>query len=105
MEPTADASFAAMRERSRFGMAMAAMMRIIATTISNSINEKPFCLRILRFPLSEELGKRLLAALLPRIVASKGPTWDAATIYLSPLNSMTYNYNFGKARARLAHRC
>jgi hypothetical protein len=31
-------------------MAMAAMIRMIATTISNSISEKPFCLRIL-FPL------------------------------------------------------
>src|SRR6266404_6507301 len=46
MEPTADASFAAMRERSKFGMAIAAMIRIIATTISSSINEKPFCLRM-----------------------------------------------------------
>jgi hypothetical protein len=27
-------------------MAMAAMIRIIATTISNSISEKPFCFRI-----------------------------------------------------------
>src|SRR6266852_9761038 len=43
IEPTADASFAAIRERSRFGIAMAAMIRMIATTISNSINEKPFC--------------------------------------------------------------
>src|SRR5271155_5976635 len=43
IEPTADASFAAMRDRSRLGMAMAAMIKIIATTISNSISEKPFC--------------------------------------------------------------
>src|SRR2546429_2942154 len=42
-EPTAEASFAAIRDRSRFGMAMAAMIRMIATTISNSIREKPFC--------------------------------------------------------------
>src|SRR5690242_2801048 len=45
-EPTAEASFAAMRERSKLGMAIAAMINMIATTISNSINEKPFCLRI-----------------------------------------------------------
>jgi hypothetical protein len=32
---------AAMRERKRFGMEMAAMMRMIATTMSNSISEKP----------------------------------------------------------------
>src|ERR1700686_2226043 len=43
-EATADASLAAIFERSRFGIAIAAMIKIIATTISNSINEKPFCL-------------------------------------------------------------
>jgi len=47
IELTEEASLAAMRARSRFGMAIAAMIRIIATTISNSINEKPFCLRII----------------------------------------------------------
>jgi len=34
-------SLAALREASRFGIAMAAMMPIMATTISNSIREKP----------------------------------------------------------------
>ena len=42
-EPTAEASLAAMRARSKFGIAIAAMIKIIATTISNSISEKPFC--------------------------------------------------------------
>src|SRR5258707_5484136 len=42
MEPTAEASLAAIRERSKFGMAIAAMIKIIATTISNSMREKPF---------------------------------------------------------------
>src|ERR1041385_972228 len=46
IEPTADGSFAAIRERSRLGIAIAAMIRMIATTISSSISEKPFCLRI-----------------------------------------------------------
>jgi hypothetical protein len=32
-----------MRDFSKFGMAIAAMIKIIATTISNSISEKPFC--------------------------------------------------------------
>jgi len=41
IEPTADASLAAIRERSKFGIAIAAMIKIIATTISNSISEKP----------------------------------------------------------------
>src|ERR1019366_4849603 len=49
---TADASLAAILERSKFGIAIAAMIRMIATTINNSINEKPFCLfRILFAPL------------------------------------------------------
>jgi hypothetical protein len=43
---TADASFAAIFERSKLGTAMAAMIKIIATTISNSISEKPRCLFI-----------------------------------------------------------
>src|SRR5262249_36330420 len=42
----ADESLAAILDRIKLGMAMAAMMRMIATTISSSINEKPFCLRI-----------------------------------------------------------
>jgi hypothetical protein len=37
----AAASLAAMRARSRFGIAMAAMISMIATTINNSISEKP----------------------------------------------------------------
>src|SRR5208282_279898 len=41
-EPTADASFAAIRDRSRLGIAIAAMIKMIATTISNSISENPF---------------------------------------------------------------
>ena len=45
-EPTAEASLAAIRACSRLGIAMAAMMRMIATTISNSISENPFVERI-----------------------------------------------------------
>src|SRR5271170_5777616 len=52
MEPTADASFAAMRDRSRLGIAMAAMIKMIATTISNSISEKPFCFLFIVSPRS-----------------------------------------------------
>jgi hypothetical protein len=43
-EATADASLAAILERIKFGIAIAAMIKMIATTMSNSINEKPFCL-------------------------------------------------------------
>src|SRR5271155_3034079 len=42
-EPTADDSFAASFDFNRFGIAIAAMIKMIATTISNSISEKPFC--------------------------------------------------------------
>ena len=42
-DPTAEASLAAIRERSKFGIAIAAMIKMIATTISNSMSEKPFC--------------------------------------------------------------
>src|SRR5260370_10831221 len=46
-EPTAEASFAAIRDRRRFGIAIAAMIKMIATTINSSINENPFsCFRI-----------------------------------------------------------
>src|SRR6202163_664058 len=45
-EPIADASLPDMRARSRPGTAIAAMMPMIATTISSSINVKPFALRI-----------------------------------------------------------
>jgi len=51
-ELAADDSLAEMRARNRFGIAMAAMIRMIATTISNSISEKPFCFRIYSFLVS-----------------------------------------------------
>src|SRR5262245_5723252 len=47
IELTAEDSLAAMRARSKLGIAMAAMIRMIATTINNSINEKPFCFRFI----------------------------------------------------------
>src|ERR1700719_434177 len=46
-EATADDSLTAILARSRFGMAIAAMIRIMATTINSSISEKPFCLELL----------------------------------------------------------
>jgi len=47
IEPTADASLAAIRDLSRFGIAIAAIIKIIATTINNSISENPFCFFVL----------------------------------------------------------
>ena len=43
IEPAAEESFAAIRARIRFGIAMAAITNMIATTINNSMSEKPFC--------------------------------------------------------------
>src|SRR5262245_26597404 len=45
MEPIADDSLPDMRARSNPGTAMAAMMPMIATTISSSMSVKPFWLR------------------------------------------------------------
>jgi hypothetical protein len=41
MEDWADPSFAARRDAKRLGIAMEAMMLMIATTINSSIREKP----------------------------------------------------------------
>jgi hypothetical protein len=61
IEFTADASCAEILERSKFGMAIAAMIRIIATTISSSISEKPACLAFRRSSLlSEFLGASVI---------------------------------------------
>jgi hypothetical protein len=48
---TAEAWLAAFRDDSRFGIAIAAMIRMIATTISSSIKEKPRSLGPDRFDL------------------------------------------------------
>jgi hypothetical protein len=42
----AAASFAAIRECMKLGTAIAAMISMIATTISSSMSENPFCLCI-----------------------------------------------------------
>ena len=42
IDPMADASLPDMRARSRPGTAIAAMIPMIATTMSSSINVKPF---------------------------------------------------------------
>ena len=55
IEPTAEASLAAIRDRSKFGIAMAAMIKMIATTISNSISQKPFCFSFIVAPFESNL--------------------------------------------------
>src|SRR5882757_2720560 len=56
IDPIADASLPAIRARRRPGTAIAAMMPMIATTISSSIRVKPLALRIFII-LSLETGK------------------------------------------------
>src|SRR2546430_13691850 len=49
-EAAPEDSLAAILARSRFGIAIAAMIRMIATTMSSSINDNPLCcLRISKF--------------------------------------------------------
>src|SRR5215472_12239915 len=48
-------SFAAIRALIKFGIAIAAIIKMIATTISNSIKEKPFFLCITESPLGSLL--------------------------------------------------
>jgi hypothetical protein len=76
IEAAAEDSFAAILARSRFGIAIAAMIKMIATTISNSINEKPFCLRISKFPpdfseWSIQRPARIFALCFPFLVITK----------------------------------
>jgi hypothetical protein len=61
MACTAEASLADIRELIRFGIAMAAMIRIIATTIRSSMRENPFCLLFIDVPRKPTLYS--------------GPTW------------------------------
>src|SRR5207244_44891 len=60
-EPMADASLPEMRARSRPGTAMAAMMPMIATTISSSMRVKPFWLRTFIANLLKKVHARCLA--------------------------------------------
>src|SRR5882724_3462901 len=50
-EDCAEPSFAARREARRLGIAMAAIMPMIATTMSSSISEKPFWFLFIIFRL------------------------------------------------------
>jgi hypothetical protein len=52
IELAAEASFAAMRARSRLGIAIEAIIKMIETTISNSTRENPFCFLIVFSPMA-----------------------------------------------------
>src|SRR5882672_9553674 len=50
IDATADVSFADRLALIKLGIAIDAIIRIIAITISNSISEKPFCVRCMESP-------------------------------------------------------
>src|SRR5690349_8627475 len=96
-DATADDSLAAILARSRFGIAMAAMMRIMATTISSSMREKPLdCELVTR--RSRVIGNmgvlRLRISLQPRLGEKKpvgssflGQTYIEHSLLLTTCNS------------------
>src|SRR5216684_3056081 len=82
-EATAEASLAAMRDLKRFGIAIAAMIKIMATTISNSISEKPFCF-FMPSPRMSSASKRLQCKLLAKPndrELKKGPSVLPSALY------------------------
>src|SRR5215472_5067631 len=90
-EDTADDSLAAIFARNRFGMAIAAMIRMIATTISNSIREKPRCFLILS-PSNLPPCRRAHPLIQARKMPSKNPQ--------VPLHSRHYGAISGAKRKR-----
>src|ERR1700730_11659191 len=82
-DPMADASLPDIRARSRPGTAMAAMMPMIATTISNSMRVKPELARIFIFlaPSRKPLGaltRRAFSLVVPVLHngATEMPGWQ-----------------------------
>src|SRR6266446_5771678 len=70
-EATAEASLARSRDLRKLGTAMAAMIRITATTRSNSIKEKPLWLRMNTPQASVSVGGRGPGRV--------GPTWSPSS--------------------------
>jgi hypothetical protein len=77
IELTEDDSLAAIRARSKFGIAIAAMIRMIATTISNSINEKPFCFRISFFLPCYLYSASLVSKAISMVFSSEHNDYDS----------------------------
>ena len=70
MSPIVPASLAETRARSKLGMAIAAMIPMIATTIRSSIRVKPFCFFICStFPFARYLALATPWACKPRAEA------------------------------------
>src|SRR5258708_1169093 len=73
-EATAEASLAAILDRIKLGIAIAAMIKIIATTMSNSMSEKPFCLlRMCIESLLENLYCQSTAPIPAGLVPTQNP--------------------------------
>src|SRR6185295_7602574 len=79
-EPMADASFPAMRARRRPGTAIAAMIPMMATTISSSISVKPLVLRIFMMPSSFRLETQVGGDVIRhRAIEQVGDQWSLAS--------------------------
>src|SRR5271154_3814356 len=97
-EAAADESLAAIRARSKLGIAMAAMIRMMATTISSSISEKPFCLPWVMFwsfrrqPRSLEIRTLLFVALAVPIWRFFEPAVDHRNPRLSQLEQQGFAF-------------
>src|SRR6266478_5013505 len=72
-EATAEASLAAMRERIRLGMAIAAITKITTTTINSSIREKPVCFERICSGPPQALHKPSATLLVPSLLGMLKP--------------------------------
>src|SRR5262245_31266672 len=94
---TAADSFAACRDRSKLGIAIVAMIRMIATTISNSKSEKPR-LFFIQFPLHVwEVGLRdVVQNLLRSLVQHRSLRLQPHSQFVPVRESMGYPLLFKK---------
>src|SRR5438874_9792567 len=90
----ADDSLAEMRARSRFGIAIAAMIKMIATTISNSISEKPELGRACALePIVPTLERNQTASMLNREETSLDRSRLSRLSHRSPYCAATNGYH------------
>src|SRR5213080_4116050 len=101
-EATAEDSFAAILARSKFGMAMAAMIRMIATTISNSIREKPRCFSLIELLIVVAIILIIAAIAIPNLLRAKiAANESSAVASLRTINTaeVTYSSSWGAGYA------
>lgn len=101
----ADDSLADILACNRLGMAIAAIMRIIATTISNSINENPFAERI-SFPQNwlPKVGRGALTAIQLQFHrhSREGVALSCNSLIVSWINKLAAQRRARKSKRRVA---